>query len=115
MWDQLGTAPFDNPCEKLHPAELLQIFRNEREQGEIFDLDCILGREVNVSKHEEEPDDMSLQAALMAATIPSKTFQPPQEAPVRITTGGASGLESVARRWHSVSQLRMNRICSTEF
>ena len=75
-------------ADRLQLAELLQKLRQEKEQGQLFNIENVLERVVNVFKYEGAPDN-TLQAALMASAAQSRLSQKSPEQPVRPTTRGA--------------------------
>jgi hypothetical protein len=75
MWSGLRNATFGNIAEKTQLAETLQTYKTSRDAGDTIDLDNFLSENVSVFKHDEQEDEPTLLAVLLAtADYPEQPF-----------------------------------------
>ena len=88
MRSGLRNATFGNIAEKTQRAEILQTYKTSRDAGDTIDLDNFRSEIVSVFKHDEQEDEPTIQAAMLAtADYPEQPFRD-----VRKPSGTKSGI-----------------------
>jgi hypothetical protein len=111
MRSVLRNVTFGNIAEKTQVtqlAEILQTYKTSRDAGDIIDLDNFLSEIVSVFKHDEQEDEPTLQAAILAnADYPEQPF-----CDVR-GTSGAGGAPRSATFVNGKRRFTEEETCST--
>jgi hypothetical protein len=76
MLSGLCNATFGNIAKKTQLAEISQTYKTSRDAGDTIDLDNFLSEFVSVFKHDEQEDEPTLRAAMLAtADYPEQPFR----------------------------------------
>jgi hypothetical protein len=107
----LRNATFGNIAKKTQLAEILQTYKTSRDAGDTIDLDNFLSKIVSLFKHDEQEDEPTLQAAMLATA--DYREQPFRDVRKGIKRSGAGGAPRVASFVNGKRRFIDEETCST--